>query len=511
MDIKLPIALNSVDERILYVAERVPPGAALVCPFCRHPVKKNAGSIRRHHFVHMPGANCTASNETLLHEGAKVYLHRCLERGEPVDIFVDTATLRPSKTRRLLESLGVRRFSTSSKSVFKNEGATHLLERMVAGKVKPDVVSYGEYFTGGERDVFAWEIFVTHEIDGKKAEQLRLNRIPYIELSPIEEGSNSYIFTMKSYGEISFIDDDTIFNETMYRDNKADLIRTFQAEMNQEVLNSKLIEARRSWEAAAVKETRQDFARHVRANIGEVAAQDAISLLQALSPSPAVVYPVTQVNAASGVPDGNWVRIETVSCERYKEKYFVKVNERYYFSSALGMLRGIYEQLAMMGVLKGVTSLDTRRDEPMLVGVKLTLPLVEKKETVVCSSILHKYLSAPQEEIELWGTRSKKSKSSGHYYMLVNDDIFVDSYEWQLKNIMFHLLRHTTMDARLGLNAERKHRINALRLTGLCNVEKVRDTVLGIVSRCNPDSSHFGADTPDVQSGSPDRALLPGK
>ena len=305
MDIKLPIALNTVDERILYVADRVPAGAALVCPFCRHPVKKNAGSIRRHHFVHMPGANCSVSYETLLHEGAKVYLHRCLEKGESVDIFIDIATLRPSKTRRLLETLGVRRFSTSSKDVFKNEGAVHLLERMVAGKVKPDVVSYGEYFAGGERDVFAWEIFVTHEVEEEKSELFRLNDIPYIELSPLEEGANGYIYTMGSCGGISFIDDDIIFNETVYRDNKADLIATFEKDMGKEVLNAKLEETRKLWEAAATKSTEREVDRHIMSKVGEMTAKDAISLAQAVSSAPVIIFPMTNVPVGAAALDNN--------------------------------------------------------------------------------------------------------------------------------------------------------------------------------------------------------------
>lgn len=483
MDIKLPIALNTIDERLLYVADRLPAGAALVCPFCRHPVRKNAGSIRRHHFVHMPGATCSVSYETLLHEGAKVYLHRCLERGESVDIFIDTTTLRPSKTRRLLESLGVRRFSTSSNSVFKNYGATHLLERMVVGKVKPDVVSYGEYFAGGERDVFAWEIFVTHEVEEEKAELLRVNRVPYIELSPIEEGANSYIYTMKSHGGISFIDDDTIFNETVFRDNKADLIATFEKEMSQEVLNAKLEDAKKSWEAAAVKSTEQELDRRVLSKIEEITAKDAMALVQAVSSSPVVIFPMTNIPPGSGAIDDRWVKVETVGCEKYNGKYLVKLNERHYFSSGLGMLRGIYDELAKMGILKGVTAKEEGRDEIILVGVKLALPLVERRAIVECASILYKYMDYPTEEVIIWETRSKKSKASGKYYVLVNDDIFVDSYEWQLKNILYHLLRFTTIEAHLGLNADKKYRVDALRISGLVQVEKVKDSVRAAMTR----------------------------
>jgi len=488
MDIKLPIALNTVDECLLYIADRVPVGAALVCPFCRHPVKKNAGSIRRHHFVHMPGGNCSVSYETLLHEGAKVFLHRCLERREPVDLFIDATTLRPSKTRRLLESLGVRRFSTSSKDVFKNEGATHLLERMVAGKVKPDVVSYGEYFAGGERDVFAWEIFVTHEVEEEKAELLRVNRIPYIELSPIEEGANAYIFTMRSCGGISFIDDDAIFNEAVYRDNKADLIATFEKDMGKEVLSAKLEEARKSWEAAATETTEREVERHVISKVGEMTAKDVISLAQAVSSSPVIIFPMTNAPVGTAALDDNWVKVESVGCEKYKEYYLVKLNEKHYFLSGLAMLRGVYEELATMGVLTGVTAKDERYEKTILVGVKLSLPLAGRNEIVECSSVLYKYVDSPTEEVRILETRSKKSKTSGKYYMLANDDIFVDSYEWQLKNILYHLLRFTSVEAHLGINAEKKYRVDALRISGLVQVEKVKDTVLAAMTRPATDS-----------------------
>ncbi len=483
MDIKLPIALNTINGFLIYVADRIPSGAVLVCPFCRHPVKKNAGSIRRHHFVHMPGATCSVSYETLLHEGAKVFLHRCLEREEPVDIFIDTITLQRSKTRQMLESLGIRRFSISSKCVLKSNKGTHLLERVVAGKVKPDVVSYGEYCPGKERDVFAWEIFVTHEVEEDKAELLRANGIPYIELSPIEEGANSYIYTMKSHGGISFIDDDTIFNDTMYLDNKVDLMATFEKELSQEVLKTKLEEAKITWEAAAAKSTEQELGHRIVSQIEEITAKDAMALTQAALSSPVVILPTTNIPLENSAIDGRWVKVENVGCENFNGKYIVVLNERHYFSSCLGMLRGIYEELTKMGVLKGVAVKEKGRNEIILVGVKLSLPLVMRKEIIECSSILYKYMDYPKEEVIIWETRSKKSKTSGKYYMLVNDDIFVDSYEWQLKNILYHLLRFTMVEAHLTLNADKKHRVDALRISGLVQVEKLKGSVLAVMTR----------------------------
>ncbi|QXE85560.1 hypothetical protein KP003_14360 [Geomonas nitrogeniifigens] len=383
----------------------------------------------------------------------------------------------------MLESLGVQRFSSSSKAVFKNVKATHFLERVVAGKVKPDIVSLGEYSAGGERDVFAWEIFVTHEVEEEKANQLRVNGIPYIELSPIEDGASTYLYTMKSYGGISFIDDDTIFNETIFRDNKADILAAFKNNMNEEILKEKLEDARQSWKAAAAKTMQRGLERQIMLKVKDMTPADVIAFAQAMSTAPLVIVPITSAPPdGNSTSDDNWVKVQTVSCEKHNQNYFVKVNDRHYFLSGLGMLRGLYAGLARMGILLGVTARNERLNETVLVGAKLTLPLLERKVFAVCSSLLYQYADAPTVEVFIWETRSIKSKTTGRHHMLVNDGILVDSYEWQLKNILYHLLRFTTVEAHLGLNTEGRPRVDALKIWGLMDVERMKEAILAAMN-----------------------------
>lgn len=479
MDIKLPIALNTVVGSLLHVSERVPAGAVLVCPFCRHSVKKNAGNTRRHHYVHMPGANCSVSTETLLHEGAKVFLHSCLQKREAVDILIDIATLRPSKTKKLLENMEVNRLSISSESVCKTTKASaHYLEKSI-GSIRPDIVSCGGY-SGSGRDVFAWEIFVTHEIEDKKADVLKKGGIPYVELSPVEEGSNGYIFRLVSYGGISFMDDDIDLHETIYKENKTDLIKIFKRQMSQEIINGKLAEAERIWESASIDRIRDETIRHVRQNVDKLSPKDVISLTKAFS---TIIYPVTQMFGNTIIYDEKWEEIKNIECEKYDSRYSVKVNGKYLFQSALGMLRGIYEHLAKSGLLMGLVATDKLRGENKLVGVKLSLPIPTKAQIAECLSLLHNYSDVPTEEIEIWETSSRKSRANGKYYMLANEDILVDSYDVQLKNVINHLLRYFKVNAHLIVDDKKKLKIDAIKVRGLCNIDEMKSSLVGIISR----------------------------
>jgi hypothetical protein len=480
MDIRLPIALNTKDGTILHVSKRVPSGASLVCPFCRHPVKKNAGNVRRHHYVHMPGATCSATAETLLHEGSKIFLHNCLEEGRPVNILVDIFTLQASNTTNLLKSLGVTSLSITSKSICKIPKGTHHLEEPI-GNIRPDVVTYGES-NQGNRDVFAWEIFVTHEIEEVKAEILESQKIPYVELTPIEEGANEYIFRLVSYGGINFMDDDVALFESMYRDNKSDLMKEFKNLLGAELLNTEIEQARQAWKRDEKNSARNDVVRDIQVNVDEMTPADAISLAKSFS---TIIYPIpVNLHYDDIANDSHWINIEKIDCEKFGDGYFVKINEKLLFLSALGMLRGIYRYLAMAGILKGLIAHDDKRNgEDVLVGVKLTLPLIGSQEIVERKSVLYRYQDSPTQEIDINETMTKKSKTTGKYYMHVNEEYFVDSYEWQLKNVIFNLLRCYRLEAHMAVDANNKQRIDAIKVKGLCDMHMIKRAILDIATR----------------------------
>jgi hypothetical protein len=129
------------------------------------------------------------------------------------------------------------------------------------------------------------------------------------------------------------------------------------------------------------------------------------------------------------------------------------------------------------------TSLHDCWDWAILVGAMLRLPVPGRRELVECQSVLYRYLNLPKEEIELVETRSKMNKTNGKFFMLVNDDIFVDSYDWQLKNVLYHLKRHYRVDAHLRNNTQNKQRIDAIRISGIFNMDDIKDTIHKIVSR----------------------------
>lgn len=172
-DVLLPIA-KTPEGRLIHVSERLPAGIQLCCPYCGSGVIKKTGSVRRHHYSHQAGSNCSVSAETLLHDGAKVFLYNSLIKNNPIDIMVDVASLNTSKTKFLLQRLSLKQITVSSKSFYDNPNSEHFLEGTI-GTVRADVLSYDSRLRPAT-DVMAWEIFVTHAVDEGKNSYFRRNQ-----------------------------------------------------------------------------------------------------------------------------------------------------------------------------------------------------------------------------------------------------------------------------------------------------------------------------------------------
>ncbi len=73
-NVSLPAAFLPDTGRYIHISEKIPSEARLLCPFCSAEVGARKGSVRQHHFYHRAETNCSPSKETLLHEGAKIFL-----------------------------------------------------------------------------------------------------------------------------------------------------------------------------------------------------------------------------------------------------------------------------------------------------------------------------------------------------------------------------------------------------------------------------------------------------
>lgn len=474
-DILLPIA-KGPEGRLFHVSERLPAGIQLCCPYCDCGVIKKAGNVRRHHYSHQVGSNCSVSSETLLHDGAKVFLYNSLIKNNPINILVDVASLNSSKTKSLLQRLSLTQISVSSKSFYDKPNAEHFLEGTI-GAIRADVLSYSSKIRPAT-DVLAWEIYVTHAVDEGKIAILDEIKLPFIELIPTEDGLNQYIYQLKSYKGIHFIDDDAILLQSLFDDNKAELMKLFKNQMDKDVIEDALTKARLEWQTSSVNLFLEHAIREVNTRIGHITPFDAIGFMNANS---VIIHPVSQYDI-EGVTSGNWVKLESVDCQKYNDKYFVILNKKYQFLSSLGMLKSIYERLSSSGMLKGLVADDENGtySNDKLVGVTLTLPIANKSNPVQCNSLLYKYVDAKCELVDVYEYGSKKSKSTGIWYMTVNDGVFVDSYEWQLKNILYNLMKYYEIYVHLTANTQSKQKANAIKINGLCDVDSIKDTLLSL-------------------------------
>lgn len=473
-DVLLPIA-KTPEGRLIHVSERSPAGIQLCCPYCGSGVIKKAGSVRRHHYSHQAGSNCSVSTETLLHDGAKVFLYNSLIKDNPISILVDVASLNTSKTKSLLQRLSLKQITVSSKSFYDNPNSEHFLEGTI-GTIRADVLSLDSRFRPAT-DVMAWEIFVTHAVDEGKIAVLDEIKVPFIELAPTEDGLSQYIYQLKSYKGIQFIDDDAILLQSLFEDNKAELIELFKNRMENFVVDDAIAKAHLEWQTSKENLLLEHLIKEVNTSIGHITPSDTVEIMNAKS---VIIHPVSQYDL-DGIAMGNWAKLESVDCQKYNDKYFVILNKKHQFLSSLGMLKSIYEKLSSSGLLKGLIADDENGTytKDKLVGVSLTLPVANKSKPVQCNSLLYKYADKKCETVDVYDFGSKKSKATDIWYMTVNDGVFVDSYEWQLKNILYNLMKHYEIEVHLTSLSQNKQKVNAIKINGLCDVDSIKDTLLG--------------------------------
>lgn len=214
-DVQLPIAMVVSDGSILHISDTpymVLKDKDLVCPFCEGRVYKRAGS-RQPHFYHKPKNDCDVSRETLLHEGAKHFIHDRLVRNVDFRIYVDTAKLESVASKTLLSALGISSFSISSKAVFQNTNCKHEIEKSI-DSFRPDILSVKTEET--KEHLFAWEVFVTHELEQEKVSHFVEDGIGFVELVPqvAIDPFDGYVFALNRFNKIEgALNDELVFSK----------------------------------------------------------------------------------------------------------------------------------------------------------------------------------------------------------------------------------------------------------------------------------------------------------
>ena len=135
-----------------------PRGALYTCLHCRERVTLRRGQVRVPHFAHRPDSQCTASYESLEHSAFKKLLAQGLRQHRKF-----TAQLRCPACEH------------DQRTTYKLPPDTTVEEEVAVQNYRADVA-----LLRGEEVVFAFEVYVIHEVSGEKALALQ---VPWLEVA----------------------------------------------------------------------------------------------------------------------------------------------------------------------------------------------------------------------------------------------------------------------------------------------------------------------------------------
>lgn len=152
----VPFALDGASQVVSpYTAPR---GALYACLHCHERVTLRRGQVRVPHFAHRPDSQCTASCESLEHSAFKKLLAQGLRQHRKF-----TAQLRCPACQH------------DQRTTYNLAPGTTVEEEVALQNYRADVA-----LLRGEEVIFAFEVYVTHEVSGEKALGLQ---VPWLEVA----------------------------------------------------------------------------------------------------------------------------------------------------------------------------------------------------------------------------------------------------------------------------------------------------------------------------------------
>ena len=226
------------------------------CPHCDYPVFPRQGNIYRHCFAHKKGADCKVSSETALHDGAKRYLHRKLQKNEPLKLKMKIDNIQNKKIREVFESMKIYEISFTTEDIIDGNDEEHYLEYQGFKKI-PDV--YTKYNSRKEMEGFAWEIYVTHTTEDGKVDYFDSYNISFIEIEPKEQGQSDYEFEIISYANVEVLENLSDFECLMYDKFKDDIYKRFKDNIDDKFREELYNQYKEDFKLRHTEEFKRDF------------------------------------------------------------------------------------------------------------------------------------------------------------------------------------------------------------------------------------------------------------
>jgi len=336
----------------------------------------------------------------------------------------------------------------------------HEVEKNIS-KYRPDILSklHGSYF--------AWEIFVSHEIEEAKAEAFKKQLVPFIEIVPTLKGSSEYYFALHSFGGFDLVDTQRAFFPLLFESYRDQLLAIYNSRLN--------------------AETRIDMRNRVESNIAEIsrisAWNDFRGMLSPRYGNKAVEIEFEDKNVAmllgkefsidiwadgfKNEPNQGIVPFGKAVVEK---NLSIKINQKFFVSSQIRLFSGIVKRLSELKYLKGIIN-----NVKQLVGIELEFPTVKMNEKARTKIILGNEAFL-EEGILISYIKGCRSRNNQPYCMALT----LDGEEFYVKNhsrILVEMLNFFGNAAKVSTYIQNNEKgyptVVGLRLSGVPDRKKM--------------------------------------
>jgi hypothetical protein len=462
--VTLPTAFMPDTDRYIHISEKIPTKVTLLCPFCNVEVGCKKGNIRQHHFFHKAETDCNPSKETLLHEGAKVFLFNSLRKKVPLPIIVPDLSYLPPELADILRSINIDGVSISTESLPGYKFEMHEMEKAI-DQFRPDIRSYQSL----QDRYFAWEICVSHEIEAGKREHFVNNSVQFIELRPVSLSSSRYIFYLESLNGFDLVSNRSEFYSLFFQ--------RYKNELNSAFLETLTNEHQQKLRAEALVGARMQASAELREACDPLRIEEAVeSSAERLKLTEKIRQRETLTLWADDSEqnikrEAKVIPYEYVEFSKFgKADYLsIRINQKFFLASPIRLFSGLIKGLSNCFELTALLN-----PEGKVVGFELDIGSNTSDQKLKEKILLANESSAGAiNVIDILGRRSQNDRAYCMALSDIGDEFFVSSYQRLLFELLKVLKKVFKCSILLGKNQQGYDAVTGLRLHEVSNPKEV--------------------------------------